>query len=115
MKKLIFTSLMMLFCAFVFAQQTTPVPPQNNKAKIEHPKQVQNPAAYACPKCFNISKGAGNCEHCQVAKVQLGTYYCAACNKSTGSKPGKCPSCGATSVQMTRKLCSQHVPAKKAA
>lgn len=71
-------------------------------------KQVSNPAAYACPKCFMISKGAGKCDHCQVDKVQLGNYYCGKCQKGTGSKPGTCPDCKGPAVQITRKYCAQH-------
>ena len=71
-------------------------------------KQVPNPAAYACPKCFDITKGAGKCAKCQVDKVQLGTYYCTSCLKGTGNKAGKCPTCNTATVQMTRKYCAAH-------
>lgn len=42
-------------------------------------KQVANPVAYACMKCYNIEKEAGKCSKCQSDKVQLGTYYCENC------------------------------------
>ena len=133
MKKLI-----LVVCSFfalnaAFAQQTTQTAtapkatPQNQvnyhqKAQVKnvaqtqqaHVKQVANPAAYACPKCFMISKGAGICDHCNADKVQLGTYYCMKCNKATGSKPGKCATCSGATTQITRKYCAAHggTPAK---
>jgi len=47
----------------------------------------------------------------------LGTYYCQHCVKATGTKPGKCSTCGGATTQMTRKLCAAHTDAaaKKAA
>lgn len=108
MKKLLLSVIVLMAAVFTFAQPpvtTTPVK-TNNAVKV---KQVQNPAAYACPKCYMISKGAGKCEHCQVDKVQLGTYYCPACMKGTGTKAGKCPTCSKETVQMTRKYCAAHM------
>ena len=101
--------MLMLFAAILMigfavnAQTTTPTAPAANVAK----KQVQNPAAYACPKCFKISKGAGQCPDDKTEKVQLGTYYCAHCMKTTGTKAGKCPTCGMATTQMTRKYCAK--------
>jgi len=102
-----------LFTAFAGFSQT---PSKDTAATAKH-KQVQNPAAWACPSCFKITKDGGNCADDKTAKVQLGTYYCAHCVKATGNKPGKCPDCGGTTTQMTRKLCATHTaaPAKKAA
>jgi Zn finger protein HypA/HybF involved in hydrogenase expression len=102
MKKLISLSLVILFGLALHAQPTT-----TESAKPVVKKQVQNPAAYACPKCFHISKGAGLCPDCKQEKVQLGTYYCTKCLKSTGTKPGDCPMCKTATVQMTRKYCAK--------
>ncbi len=110
MKKLLLAMLMMVFCSITFAQAPAAAPaakPAMEK-KVAHAKQVQNPAAYACPKCYAISKGAGQCEHCKADKVQLGTYYCPACMKSSGAKAGKCAACGGVTAQMTRKLCAKN-------
>ena len=80
-------------------------------------KQVQNPAAWACPKCYSITKAGGKCAADNTDMVQLGTYYCEHCMKASGNKPGKCATCGAATTQMTRKLCAARAaaPAKKAA
>jgi hypothetical protein len=81
-------------------------------------KQVPNPASWACPKCYAITKDGGVCAADQSEKVQLGTYYCAHCMKASGSKPGKCASCSMATTQMTRKLCAKNtvkMPVKKAA
>ncbi|MGC3979211.1 MAG: hypothetical protein QM751_13870 [Paludibacteraceae bacterium] len=88
-----------------------------DSAAVAKHKQVQNPAAWACPTCFKITKEGGQCADDKTAKVQLGTYYCQHCVKATGNKPGKCSMCGGETTQMTRKLCAQHnaAPAKKAA
>lgn len=104
MKKimLLFAAILMIGFA-VNAQTVKTVAPATNVAK----KQVQNPAAYACPKCFKISKGAGQCSDDKIEKVQLGTYYCAHCIKSTDAKAGKCASCGMATTQMTRKYCAK--------
>ena len=101
-----------MLCSFA---QTSPAPVAPNK-KAETVKQTQNPAAWACPKCYKITKDGGSCTDCKVAKVQLGTYYCSHCVKATGTKAGKCPACGAATTQITRKLCSEHgaMPMKKA-
>jgi hypothetical protein len=106
MKKIL-TFLFVMVAAINVNAQTNTVAPvaKNTVAKV---KQVQNPAAYACPKCFEISKGAGKCAHCGIDKVQLGTYYCYKCQKSTGTKPGPCPVCKGETVQITRKYCAQH-------
>jgi hypothetical protein len=82
--------------------------------------QVANAAHWACPKCYSITKAGGVCAADQTDMVQLGTYYCAACVKATGSKPGKCATCSMATTQMTRKLCAKHnhaekMPVKKAA
>ncbi len=103
MKKLMLLFVAFLTIGFAANAQTTTTP-----AKQEAKKQVQNPAAYACPKCFHISKGAGKCPDDGTEKVQLGTYYCTHCMKSTGTKPGKCPSCGMETTQITRKYCAAH-------
>jgi rubrerythrin len=114
MKKLLFLSFLMIGSIICFAQQTPAA--VVDTAKKAANKHVQNPAAWACPKCFKITKDGGTCADDNTAKVQLGTYYCEHCMKTTGNKPGKCPSCGNATTQMTRKLCGQHnAPAKKAA
>ena len=107
MKKLLVTGIFMFSAFLMYAQKTV----TTTKTKTETPekvKQVPNPAAYACPKCYDITKGAGKCTKCGVDKVQLGTYYCPSCMKSTGGKPGKCPSCSGATVQMTRKYVAGH-------
>ena len=113
MKKLFLFAITLFAAGGIFAQ-TPAAPAVAPKATVAaKPKQVQNPAAYACPKCFQISKGTGKCDHCQTDKVQLGTYYCSMCVKSTGAKAGKCPSCGMATTQMTRKYCAQHAGKKE--
>ena len=107
MKKLLLSVIVLLTAAFSYAQPTVTTAPVKTDKAVKA-KQVQNPAAYACPKCYMISKGAGKCEHCQVDKVQLGTYYCPACMKGTGNKAGNCPTCNKATVQMTRKYCAAH-------
>lgn len=77
-------------------------------ASTQKAKQVQNAAAWACPKCYAITKDGGQCASCKMDKVQLGTYYCTHCMKGTGAKAGKCPACGMATTQMTRKLCAEH-------
>ena len=105
MKKLI-QLLLALFIAFTInAQTTAPAAQATEKTAVQ--KQVQNPAAWACPKCYMITKAGGKCAHCDVDKVQLGTYYCQHCIKATGNKPGKCSMCGSETTQMTRKLCAK--------
>ena len=107
MKKILLSVIVMMAALFSQAMSKDSLPPiKTDKAVKINP--VQNPAAYACPKCFMISKGAGKCEHCQMDKVQLGTYFCPGCLKAMGNKPGKCPSCQKTTVQMTRKYCAEH-------
>src|SRR5579864_8975353 len=103
MKKLFVLTCLTIISAICFAQQT---PADTAKKMVKH---VQNPAAWACPKCFKITKDGGTCADDNTAKVQLGTYYCEHCVKATGNKPGKCPSCGAATTQMTRKFCASHV------
>jgi hypothetical protein len=76
--------------------------------------QVANPAAWACPKCFDITKAGGKCAHDQTDMVQLGTYYCDKCVKSTGEKAGKCGACSSPTVRMTRKLCAKQNGSTKA-
>jgi rubrerythrin len=107
-------------CASLFSMAQVKTSADTTAAKPVHKekvKQVQNAAAWACPKCYMITKEGGQCTMDQTDKVQLGTYYCEHCIKGTGTKPGKCPACSATTVQMTRKQCAkyQHMPAKKAA
>ncbi|MBS1916231.1 MAG: hypothetical protein JST87_08130 [Bacteroidetes bacterium] len=109
MKKLFVLASLLTFCVLCFARQS----PADTTKKVT--KHVQNPAAWACPKCFKITKDGGVCADDNTAKVQLGTYYCEHCMKATGNKPGKCPSCGAATTQMTRRLCASHNAAKKAA
>lgn len=105
MKKLLLSGIVMLLAVCSFAQPSVTTSTKTTSTKV---KQVQNPAAWACPKCFNITKDGGKCASCQADKVQLGTYYCTACMKGTGNKSGKCPSCNAATVQMTRKYCAAH-------
>ena len=94
-----------LFTGLVgFTQQTAPV----DSAKIAKHKQTQNPAAWACPACYKITKEGGQCADDKTAKIQLGTYYCQHCVKATGDKPGSCPTCKGATTQMTRKLCKEH-------
>lgn len=125
MKKLLALLSMMAVSYIGTAQTTTttaPAPKQIHAAlstKQASAPHVQNAAAWACPKCFAITKDGGTCTHCNTAKVQLGTYYCPSCMKTTGAKPGKCPTCSGATVQMTRKLCASHktavvAPAKAA-
>jgi hypothetical protein len=113
MKK-IFLLLAILFTAFAGFSQA---PAAKDTAAMAKHKQVQNPAAWACPTCFKITKEGGVCADDKTAKVQLGTCYCAHCVKATGAKPGKCPDCGGATTQMTRKLCASHAaaPGKKVA
>jgi hypothetical protein len=113
MKKILLL-LTVLFTALAGFSQTKTVA---DSAKTVKQKQVQNPAAWACPTCFKITKDGGACADDKTAKVQLGTYYCQHCVKATGNKPGKCPDCGGATTQMTRKLCAAHAtaPVKKAA
>ena len=113
MKKQVLFLAFLCFMVFSFAQTTPAADPTK---KVETVKKAQNPAAWACPKCYKITKYGGSCAYCKVAKVQLGTYYCAHCVKATGAKAGKCPACGAATTQITRKLCSEHgsMPMKKA-
>ena len=106
MKKLLIVAIAFIMSIGCFAQ-TAPAKAAETKTAAKA-KQVQNPAAYACPKCYTISKGAGKCEHCNVDKVQLGTYYCSHCMKSGGNKPGKCESCQMPMTQITRKYCAVH-------
>lgn len=102
MKKIMMLLVAVLMIGFVANAQTAPPAPAAKTTK-----QVQNPAAYACPKCFQITKGAGSCASDGTAKVQLGTYYCTHCMKSTGAKPGKCPTCSGETTQITRKYCAK--------
>ncbi len=113
MKKLILLLAIVFVAAYSFAQ----APVKDSTHHMVKSKQVQNPAAWACPKCYAISKQGGKCAADNTDMVQLGTYYCEHCVKATGTKPGKCPTCGAATTQMTRKLCAQHaaMPSKKAA
>ncbi len=117
MKKLFFLSCLMIAAVFSFAQTTPSAATDTAKKMVA--KHVQNPASWACPKCYKITKDGGNCADDATAKVQLGTYYCEHCVKATGAKPGKCPTCGGATTQMTRKLCAQRtaavMPVKKAA
>ncbi len=107
MKKLLTFSIAFIMAIGCFAQPPA-APPAGSKAGMVKAKQVNKPAAYACPKCCSISKEGGKCDHCQVDKVQLGSYYCMHCMKSTGNKPGKCESCKMATTQITRKYCAAH-------
>jgi hypothetical protein len=102
--------LMVLFFVLCFSYashaQITATTGKTEKTIVKK-QQVQNPAAYACPKCFHISKGSGQCPDCKIDKVQLGTYYCPKCMKATGTKSGNCPDCKTITTQMTRKYCAK--------
>ena len=124
MKKLFLFMMFIAFSCTMHAQSDVkPAKTEDAKMKVVKTKQVANPAAYACMKCFNIEKDAGKCSKCQADKVQLGTYYCEHCAKSTGAKNGVCEMCKAKTTQMTRKFCASKkpktdkdkAPAKKAA
>lgn len=105
------TLLLLLTAVISFAAFSQEPAVDSAKAK----KQKQNPAAWACPTCFKITREGGACEQDKTAKVQLGTYYCQHCMKATGTQPGQCPMCKGATTQMTRKLCGQHREAKKVA
>ncbi len=104
MKKLIVLFVAVCFGFALQAQTvaTAPAAATTTAKKV----QTQNPAAYACPKCFMVSKGAGQCAMCKTDKVQLGTYFCPKCMKSAGAKAGTCADCKGATVQMTRKYCA---------
>lgn len=107
MKKAI--SIFMLLFTFgvaANAQTKTAPTPAPVKDMVKKETKPQNAAAYACPKCYNITKGEGQCADCKVAKVQLGTYYCPKCNMSGGAKHGNCTMCKSANMQMTRKYCA---------
>ena len=107
MKKLLTLSIAFFMAISCFAQPpvASPTPGKSSTAKA---KKANNSAAYACPMCCNISKEGGKCDHCNMDKVQLGSYYCMHCKKGTGSKPGKCESCNMETTQITRKYCATH-------
>lgn len=104
MKKITLLLAVLLVGLIGFSQEKTPV----DSAKTAKHKQVQNPAAWACPACYKITKEGGTCPDDKTAKIQLGTYYCQHCVKATGDKPGICPTCKGATTQMTRKLCKEH-------
>jgi len=111
MKKSIF--LFLLIAASYISNAQTPAVTSSTtttttQAAAATAKQVQNPAAWACPHCFQITKAGGMCAKCNIQTVQLGTYYCPKCMKGTGTKSGNCPMCGTATVRMTRKLCASH-------
>ena len=109
MKKLLVIITVMLFANNIFAQQNqmqTPPQQRTMQERMDRSHQQGNPAAYACPKCFEVSKGEGNCSKCNVPKMQLGSYYCEKCMKSTGTKADNCSSCKGATTQMTRKYCA---------
>lgn len=106
--KTILLSFFLAIAAISFAQEKTATAAAPAAAQ-KVTKQVQHPAAWACPKCYAITKDGGQCASCKTDKVQLGTYYCTHCMKATGAKAGKCPACGMASTQMTRKLCAEHM------
>jgi len=56
--------------------------------------------SYVCPKCKMATSKPGNCEHCQVAKVKVGDYYCEGCFSTTSQKQGTCPKCKKNLVKM---------------
>ncbi len=107
MKKLLTLTVAIIMAIGSFAQPPA-APPASGKMGIAKAKQVNKPAAYACPMCCNIGKEGGKCDHCQMDKVQLGSYYCMHCKKGTGSKPGKCESCNMATTQITRRYCATH-------
>jgi hypothetical protein len=116
MKKILLMLVMLAYNSFVHAQTPTKIPEPaatatttvktEAKAAVTKTKQVANPAAYACMKCFAIEKAEGKCSKCQSDKVQLGTYFCEHCMKASGAKPGKCAMCSMQTTQMTRKFCN---------
>ncbi|MES2004536.1 MAG: hypothetical protein V4450_08445 [Bacteroidota bacterium] len=106
--KTILVSLFSLFIVTCFAQQKPMDKAGSTATAVQKEKQVQNAAAWACPKCYAITKEGGQCANCKMDKVQLGTYYCTHCMKGTGAKAGKCPTCSMATTQMTRKLCAEH-------
>lgn len=106
MKKLLLIAFSLIITSISFAQPPGTLPAKPSP-QIKS-KQTASPAAYACPKCYNIDKKEGKCEHCNVDKVKLGTYYCMHCMKSAGNKPGKCEGCKMATTQITRKYCAQH-------
>lgn len=112
MKKFLLMFVFLAFTSIINAQvaTTTPVKKADAKMTVVKNKQVANPAAFACMKCFNIEKDGGKCSKCQGDKVQLGTYYCEHCAKATGAKPGKCDMCSGKTTQMTRKFCASKNP-----
>ena len=115
MKKILLLFVFVTFTSMMNAQTAAPAAPKTAapaKEVAAKPKQVANPAAYACMKCYNIEKAAGKCSKCQSDKVQLGTYYCEHCMKGSGVKPGKCGMCGGKTTQMTRKFCASKMPTK---
>lgn len=114
MKKLLLLIVLIAFSSITNAQtaatSATPKVVTTTKAVTPKTKQVANPAAFACMKCYNIEKDGGKCSKCQSDKVQLGTYYCEHCMKASGTKAGKCEMCSAKTTQMTRKFCASKNP-----
>ena len=101
----VFLLLVIVFAGLAsFAQQK----PVADSATAVNYKQQQNPAAWACPACYKITKEGGQCTDDKTTKIQLGTYYCQHCVKATGDQPGICPTCKGATTQMTRKLCKEH-------
>ncbi len=107
--KTILLSFFLAIAAISFAQEKTATAAAPAAAQKATKQVQQHPAAWACPKCYAITKDGGQCASCKTDKVQLGTYYCTHCMKATGAKAGKCPACGMASTQMTRKLCAEHM------
>lgn len=108
MKKL-FALLVVLFLATVsYCQPPVSTAANPKQGKVTAKKLNEGKPAYACPKCCDITKSEGKCEHCKVDRVKLGTYYCTHCMKSTGDKPGNCDMCKMRTTQISRKYCATH-------
>jgi hypothetical protein len=107
MKKITVLFFSLCFGVMLHAQTAADAPVKKETKEMDKKQGQQNPAAYACPKCFQITKGSGKCQMCKIDKVQLGTYYCPKCIKATGTKAGTCPVCKTATVQMTRKYCAK--------
>jgi hypothetical protein len=128
MKKVLLMAIFACITMFSMAQATDTTamtvkrggkhPGKNHENHGQKVRQVANAAGYGCPKCFATAKVGGSCANDQTEMVQLGTYYCEKCVKTTGEKAGSCNNCSSKSTRMTRKLCAQKngkMPVKKAA
>lgn len=96
------------FLLFFFLVIGITVNAQKDSSKTPTTQKTDVKDAYACPKCFATGSKAGECAHCKIDMVKVGSYFCPHCYMETGKEPGKCSMCDVATQKMTAELIKKH-------